>query len=80
MGGVILCTFPETPTDLPQPPSHALRMDDEREADEFAYALYLARQKRADNGEFRRAFGLLGYKRPADGGVAGRGYRYTDGV
>ncbi len=37
----------------------APRMDDDREAFEFAYALYLARQKRANNGEFRRAFGLL---------------------
>ncbi len=35
---------PETPTDLSRPPSYALRMDDDREAFEFAYALYLARQ------------------------------------
>ncbi len=34
----------ETPTDLPQPPSYVARMDDDREAYEFAYALYLARQ------------------------------------
>ncbi len=55
-------------------------MDDDREAFEFAYALYLARQKRANNGEFRRAFGLLGYKRPAGGSIAGRLYRFTDEV
>ena len=35
---------PETPTDLPQPPSYAPRMDDDREAYEFSHALYLARQ------------------------------------
>ncbi len=34
----------ETRTDLPQPPSCAARMDDDREAFEFAYALYLACQ------------------------------------
>jgi len=28
----------------PTPPSYAARMDDDREAYEFAYALYLARQ------------------------------------
>ena len=30
--------------DLPRPPSYAHRMDDDREAYEFAYALHLARQ------------------------------------
>ncbi len=34
----------ETRTDLPQPPSCAARMDDDREAIEFVYALYLARR------------------------------------
>ncbi len=45
----IVATFffphsPETPTDLPQPASYAARMDDDRAAFEFAYALYQAQQ------------------------------------
>ena len=39
-----LCPFPETPTDLPQRPSYATPMDDDREAYDFSHALYLARQ------------------------------------
>ncbi len=34
----------ESQADLPQPPSYAPRMDDDREAYEFSHALYLARQ------------------------------------
>ena len=34
----------EIPADLPQPTSYAACMDDDREAFEFAYALFLARQ------------------------------------
>ncbi len=34
----------ETSTDLPQPASYAARVDDDRQAFEFAYALYPARQ------------------------------------
>ncbi len=44
MTGFILAHSPETPTDLPQPPSYAARMDDDREAFEFAKALNLAPQ------------------------------------
>jgi len=44
MAGLFFAHSPETPTDLPQPPSYAARMDDDREAYEFSYALYLARQ------------------------------------
>jgi len=34
----------ETQADLPQPPSYAVYMDDDRQAYEFSHALYLARQ------------------------------------
>ncbi len=40
----ILAKSSETPADLPQPASYAFRMDNDREAYEFSYALYLARQ------------------------------------
>jgi len=42
-GGVFFAQFPETLTDLPQPPSYAVCMDDSK-AYEFSHALYLARQ------------------------------------
>ena len=44
MAGLFFAHSPETPTDLPQPPSYAPRMDDDREIYEFSHALYLARQ------------------------------------
>ncbi len=44
MAGLFFAHSPETPTDLSQPASYAARMDDDREAYEFAHALYLARQ------------------------------------
>ena len=44
MAGFFFAHSPETRTDLPQPPSCAARMDDDREAYEFSHALYLARQ------------------------------------
>ena len=37
-------TITQTPADLPQPPSYVPRMDDDRVAFEFAYALQQARQ------------------------------------
>ena len=78
--GLVITSTVAIPADISIPSAHVARTDDDREAFEFTYALHLARQKRANNGKFRRAFGLLGYKRPADGGVPGRGYRFTDGV
>ncbi len=44
MAGSFLAHSPETRTDLPRPSSYVARMDDDREAYEFAYALYLARE------------------------------------
>jgi len=44
MAGFFSAQSPETPTDLSQLPIYASRMDDDREAYEFSYALYLARQ------------------------------------
>ncbi len=42
--GHISVTITEITADLPQPASYAVRMDDDREAYEFSYALYLARK------------------------------------
>jgi hypothetical protein len=44
MAGLFFAHSPETPPDLPQAASYAARMDDDREAYKFSYALYLARE------------------------------------
>ena len=44
MAGFFFAHSPETPADIPGPTAHAARMDDDREAYEFAHALHLARQ------------------------------------
>ena len=42
--GIFFAESPDTHAHLPGPPVHAARMDDDREAYEFSYALYSARQ------------------------------------
>jgi len=50
MAGLFFAHSPETPPDLPQAASYAARMDDDREAYEFSYALYLGPPSRPGGG------------------------------